>query len=223
MKHISVQIRCLPILLWLMFVLGCGRDTADRLLAQLGDADPQVRQAAARQLAQMPGHSQRVIDALSQAGANSDVEVRAIAVDALGKKGVEAREVYPALRQALADSQENVRLKAGLAIHAIAPNDASFRPVLLESLRAGDGPIFLEVGRMGADGRWAAPTLVALLSDRRASIRALSANTLGQIGDSSPEVQKALQRATRDGNAAVRDAAKISLTCLGSQPADRVP
>jgi HEAT repeat protein len=195
-------------------VVGCGGAAIDRLVSELGNADPQTRLAAARELGAMSGSSTRLIEALSRASENSDAEVRAEAAEALGKKGVATKQVFPALRKALGDSAADVRLKAALAISAIEPADQSCRRVLLESLQAGDGPVFLEIGRIGSRADWAVATLVVKLSDRRPSIRALAARTLGEIGVSGKEVETALQRAQHDQTPSVRNAATESLRRL---------
>jgi len=201
-----------PQFFFCLLLLGCGANSTDRLVAQLGDDDPEVRRVAARALADQRGTSSEIIAALTQAAANSDVEVRQIAVEALAQKGSAAETVLPPLERALADPELSVRLKAALAIRKIDPESESYRPVLLDSLRAGHGTVFLEVGRMGTDAQWAVPTLVTVLSsDRRPSIRALAASTLGRIGASTSKVESALRRALRDQSPAVRTAAQQAL------------
>jgi hypothetical protein len=83
--------------------------------------------------------------------------------------------------------------------------------VILESLSAGDGPVFLEVGRMGANAQWAVPTLTKLIVRPEKGIRALSAQTLGQIGPAASEAQSARNQSLRDSDPAIRGAAHRAL------------
>ena len=149
-----------------LLALGCSHST-DKLIAQLGDADPVVRRATARALGEEQGSSADAVAALGHAIKDSDIEVRENAADALGQQGTAAKSSVRALEQALDDPELSVRLKAALAIRSIDPASQSYVPVLIASLRAGHGPVFLEVGRMGTDADWAVPTLVALLSHPR--------------------------------------------------------
>ena len=100
-----------------------------------------------------------MVASLAEALEDSDLEVRELAAESLGQIGSEAKSGLPALEQALNDPQPSVRHTAALAIQKIDPQATSYQPVLIEALRAGDGPVFLEVGRMGADAKWAVPTL----------------------------------------------------------------
>jgi HEAT repeat protein len=202
----------------LCVLLGCGTSATDRWMAQLNDANPETRRAAARALADDRGSSRMLVEALAAATGNSDVEVREIAVEALGQRGDAAKPALPLLERALSDSEVSVRLKAALAIRHIKPESHSYERVLLDSLRAGHGTVFLEVGRMGPDASWATPALVAALADRRPTIRALAATTLGEIEASGDEVEAALQRAERDPKPAVRQAAQQALVEIETRP-----
>jgi HEAT repeat protein len=202
--------------------LGCGNST-DKLIAQLSDVDPVVRRAAARALGEQQGQSEDAVAALGHAIEDSDVEVREIASSALGQMGPAAAASRPALESALEDRDLPVRLAAALAIQKIAPTSRSYERVLIASLRAGHGPVFLEVGRMGTDADWAAPTLVALLSHPKSPIRALAAQTLGEIGVADSNVKSALQRSLRDDHPAVRKAAQQALEQIQLQPTTTEP
>ncbi len=193
-----------------LFVVGCGNST-ERLIAQLGDADLEIRRAAAHALAEQSDEGERVVAALSTASRDPDIEVKEVVITSLGSMGSRATTSLPALEQSLLDSELSVRVAAALAIEKIDPRSKSYVPVFTESLRAGHGPVFLEVGRMGTDAEWAVPTLVALLSDRRASIRALAADTLGKIGVADGNVKAALERSLRDDSPGVRKAAQRAL------------
>jgi HEAT repeat protein len=110
-----------------------------------------------------------------------DPAVRRAAIRALEASPDAAAEL-PALEHALDDGDASVRVAAALVIQKIAPRNTSYE--------------------------WAIPTLIALLSDRRASIRALAARTLGDVGLADSRVESALQRSLRDSRPAVRKAAQ---------------
>jgi HEAT repeat protein len=69
---------------------------------------------------------------------------------------------------------------------------------------------------MGARDAWAVPTLTALLSDGRPSIRALAAKALGGIGPPARDAERALKQCLRDPEASVRKAAQNALRQINS-------
>jgi HEAT repeat protein len=193
------------------FAIGCGGSSTDELITQLQDADPKSRLAAARALSERRGDVTEVVAGLTDAAGHSDSAVRELAITTLGEIGPEAKSSLPDLERALHDENASVRTAAALAIDSIEPSSRIHLPVLTESLRRGDGPVFLAVGRMGERGAWAVPTLAALLSDRRPSIRALAAHALGEIGPPAHDAERALQQCLRDPEASVRKAAQSAL------------
>ena len=98
----------------------------------------------------------------------------------------------------------------------IDPHSPLYAPILLQSLRAGDGPVFIEVGRMGEDAKWAVPTLARLLSHQKPTIRALSAQTLGGIGPVASEAKPSLRQSLRDPDPIVRQHAQDALRKIES-------
>ena len=99
-----------------------------------------------------------------------------------------------------------MRVAAGLAIHNINPQDDSFVPVLSGAMRDGDGRLILKIGAMESEAAWAVPTLIELLSNESAPMRALAAANLGRIGPAAFRAKAALQRLAGDPNAAVQAA-----------------
>jgi hypothetical protein len=83
--------------------------------------------------------------------------------------------------------------------------------VLRNALLDGNGPVFLEVARMGPSGAWAVPTLTSLLSHKHPPVRALAARALGGIGAPAMSALPSLQKALRDEKPVVRKAARIAL------------
>jgi HEAT repeat protein len=114
------------------------------------------------------------------------------------------------------DADQRVRVAAALAILKIDPQNLVCRPEIERALRNGEGPVFIALGRCGDRGTWAVPTLVELMQDRRAPIRALSAQTLGELGATNEKVDSSLRRGLRDDSPAVRSACERALERLTS-------
>jgi len=87
-------------------------------------------------------------------------------------------------------------------------------PTLVEAMRLGEGGVILKVGMMGPRAKWAVPTLVALLSHQRPITRAVAATALGEIGSGATQAETVLQRATKDDNERVRQAAEEALRAV---------
>ena len=190
---------------------GCGASPSARLVADLQSANVEVRLAALRAPDPSEPLNDEAIAALASATGDADAEVRRLSAVALGRCGAAARPALAALHGAVDDREPAVRLAASLAIRQIDPQDRSYEPVLTDALRAADGQIMLEVGRMGVDAAWAVPTLKVLLAHDSANVRSLAARTLGQIGPAASGAEPALKRSLRDPNVAVQDAARDAL------------
>jgi HEAT repeat protein len=198
-------------------ILGCGGE-ASRLIAELRHDDANVRLKAARALADpVFAGDERVVAALTAAIDDSDPAVQEAVVTTLVTFGEAGAPALPALEGLLTSRDPAVQLAAARAISRIEPESTNYRPALIESLRAGHAPLFLEVQEM-PDAQWAVPTLVELLSDSRTHVRALSAQALGNIGHADDEVIAALKRRLQDGEIAVRRAAKAALDHLQATP-----
>jgi HEAT repeat protein len=191
---------------------GCGSNVTATAIGQLGSPNVEVRRTAARTLGEQATLDARAVAALTNAVVDRDTEVRWLAADALGKGGSAAASSLPALDKALGDTDSTVRLKAALAVQKIDPKDTSFVPVLTKEMRTGNGRVLLEVGRRGSDAAWAVPTLIGLLSHESPKVRALAAQTLGDIGAAATGAKEALQRAAGDSSAPVQSAARDALS-----------
>jgi hypothetical protein len=137
-----------------LLATGCG-DSVDDMIVQLRHNDPAVRRAAARALGAKPGDVEKAVTSLAGALDDSDLDVRELAAESLGQIGEQAKSGLSALERALNDPQLSVQHSAALAIYRIDKQAKSYQPVLSAALRAGDGPVFLEVGRMGTEAKWA--------------------------------------------------------------------
>jgi HEAT repeat protein len=200
----------------ILLAIGCSPSSTDALIAQLRGPDPKTRIAAARALAEQRDDAADAVAGLTTATDDADPAVRELAITTLGRFGPGAHDALPALEQALRDENPSVRTAAALAIDSIEPNSQVHQHVLIESLRAGDGPVFISVGQMGERAAWAVPTLASLLSDRRPTVRALAAKALGGIGPSAREAERALRQCLRDPEASVRRAAQNALRQIKS-------
>ena len=112
---------------------------------------PAVRRVAARALGRQPGAKESAVAPLANALSDSDLEVRELAAESLGRIGLDAKSALASLTSALKDSEPSVRIAAALAIQKIDPLATSYQPVVIDALRAGNGPVFLAVGQMGGD------------------------------------------------------------------------
>ncbi|MEX2092267.1 MAG: HEAT repeat domain-containing protein [Pirellulales bacterium] len=204
------RMRALALVWCWLFAIGCD-SASDRLIAQLQDGDPKTRRAAARALGERSDGAEPVVAALGSACHDPDAGVRECAAVALGSLKAASVASLPVLDTLLDDPESSVRIAAALAIQKIDPRHESYVAVLTDALKAGHGPVFLEVGQMGAGAEWAVPMLVTKLSDPRASIRALAARTLGKIGVADSKTKSALKRSLRDDRPAVRKAAQHAL------------
>jgi HEAT repeat protein len=194
-----------------VFDCGCGSET-NRLIAELKDGDPKVRRDAAQALGETPQPiSESVVAALSGATKDPDREVRLLALASLGRIGPAAKSSSAVIGEALGDQERSVRISGAIALQKIDPANQPSRAVILDSLTAGDGPVFLEVGQMGLTAKWAVPALVKLLTHSESGIRALAARTLGQIGGAAADAEPALKQILNDPNAAVHTAAQKAL------------
>ena len=193
---------------------GCGDNRTNELIAQLQNANPDIRRLAVSELADCEGD--QVAVALATVANDSNTDVRRLAINALGQRGAKAAAQLPSILPALEDSQLSVRLATALAVQSIDPSSEAFVPMLVEALHAGEGGIFLKVAEMGPDAEWAVPTLIQLLSHPEVKIRRLTAITLGQLGPTAQEAISALERAQKDPEKLVRQAAQQALDQISS-------
>jgi HEAT repeat protein len=195
----------------LVWTLGCGRDPAASLIAQLKSPNVETRRSAARELGKVTPLDERAIAALAASVADDDVEVRRLSIAALRRAGPAAAAIVSNLERALEDPEPHVRLSAALAIKDIDPTNRRYQQALVQAMREANGPAMLEVGRMGQAAAWAVPTLQRLLSHDSPKVRSLAARTLGQIGPVAERAERALELSLRDSNVAVQDAARNAL------------
>lgn len=177
------------------FALGrIGSPDARPAVPPLGDvvadaaAPEDVRKAAAEALGRMGKDAAPAVAALGKAlGRDGPLPVRQAAAAALGRVGPEARDALPALKAALEDSDKFVRCQAA---HAL--------------------------GQLGKGAEGVARPLLKCLADnvvevRLAAIEAFANLGPEPLGDDAKAVTSALQAASKEGQAAVREAATEAL------------
>lgn len=191
---------------------GCGADPVAEQLARLRNGGFEAKLAAIDQLRDA-ADDPRVVPALVAAIGNEPAaEVRIAATTVLGRTG----KATPFLLGVLDDPAEPVRIAAAIALVRRDPAIEAGRDILIEAMLAGDGPVFLAVGRLGPDGAWATPTLVRLLGNRSARLRNVAARTLGRIGPGAAEALDALRRAESDPEPGVRKQAAEAIRKIGA-------
>jgi HEAT repeat protein len=204
---------------WLLFLLivGCGGETS-RLIAELHHDDATVRTKAARALADPQfADNPSIVAALTAAIDDAEPSVQEAAIITLVPFGEAAKPALPKLEASLDSTHPAVRLSAARAIAHIDPASTHYQSALIEALRSGNAPLFLEVQQL-ANAQWAIPTLIDLLAHRQTHVRALSAQTIGVIGHNNAEVTSALKRRLQDAEPPVRRAAETALSQLQTQP-----
>ncbi len=198
-------------LLLLVLATGCGDgDRVTQLVAQLRDANVELRIAAAEALGEMGAEASAAVPALGEALRDVHPGVRQAAGRALGRMGDGARPALASLETALDDSELTVQLAAAWALVKLDPGARKYVPVLSATMQAGEGGTILAVGNLGPEAEWAVPILAKLLQDKRAGVRRLAAEALGKIGPQG-DATAALEQATRDADDQVRAAAESAL------------
>jgi HEAT repeat protein len=91
-------------------------------IARLGDADGDVRERAADEIAEYGSKARAAVPALGAHLADPEPLVRRAAARALGRFGTAARAALPALKERAGDSDSRVRRAAATAVAAIEPN-----------------------------------------------------------------------------------------------------
>jgi acetyl esterase/lipase/ubiquinone biosynthesis protein UbiJ len=204
--------------------LGVRRDAkaVDALAKLLGEADPELAQAAARALGQIgtPDAAKAIDAALAGAPASNQVAFCeglfrcAEALTDEGKQGA-SLAIYDRLRSL---SQAPQQVRAGSLRGAILMRGKGGIPLMMEAIRGADYVLTAAAARasMEMPGPEVTAALVAELPGLPPDKQILLANTLGQRGDAS--ARPALLALAAKGPDAVRLAAARNFTRLGNFP-----
>jgi hypothetical protein len=188
----------------------------DRVVALLGDSDPQVLRGAARLAGQLT--ITQAAPALTHLLQNPDEVLRRIVVESLIR--IRTSLALDAIQQALGDVDRDVRVAAarGLGTLRYAPARARIEE-MLESRIVRDADLTEKIAFFEAYGAVATADSVALLDRLLNSrklfgrespeMRACAAMALGRVG--SPAARAALQRSVSESNPIVRNAVMKAL------------
>jgi HEAT repeat protein len=167
---------------------GCAKrpKSVSALTAELSDANPDVRWAAAKGLEAYGPQARPAIPALAKALQDEDGRVRYRAAKALSKVGAGLEPAVPALAESLADQDRDVRYYAAKALDA-ADKDAV--PVL-------------------------SAMMAALEKEQDVKTRCYLVRSLKNLGAESGPAVPLLQKLSRDGKDEVRKAATDALASI---------
>lgn len=202
---------------------------AEKFATLLGDANPEVRGAAATALVRL---GPTAVAALEKSLANP--EVRTLAVELLAASGSKAKEAVDTLVVALGDADPAHRGDAAVALAAIGPDAAEAVPALVKVVEGGAAddasryPAIFALGRIGAASAPATALLRGLMAKADDPMgQAVSAWALLKI---TPDDEKLIAEAVpllRKGLRSERDLVRLeavaALAELGKAAASAVP
>lgn len=162
------------------------KEAAPALAETLKDADGEYRREAQFVLGMFGADAAPAVPELIKSLGSDDEQVRNSAVYALGKIGPMAKAALPALRELGKSDDDFARFAATWAQVRIDPKDQKLVEAAVSELQKG-------------------------LSDERPLVRAESASTLGELGAAAKSALPGLNKATKDADASVSDAAKRAI------------
>jgi HEAT repeat protein len=194
--------------------------TIPELLQELSSADPEARRAACLAAPNNPS-AIVLVDALTEALADSVKSVARAASEALVAIGSQQGGVEKALRAALRSSVPSQRWSAALTAARLEPPGTRLLPPLVEAMSSADGDVrwasarvIVEIGRLHGE---VLPLLVAMVrSGESAVARRMASFALRELAPDRSEAAEVLLAATRDVDLHVRRAAFTALASLMS-------
>jgi HEAT repeat protein len=188
--------RGLVLLLCLLACGGCRGKSTDELIKALKSGNEKEALPAARNLPQ--GEAEKVVPALIEGLRNRGQDVRRSSAVKLGGFGQQAKDAIPALQKAAEhDGDARVREAAGIALSRIDPE--RFPPY---------SPV---------------PPLIEALKDKSSDKRRNAAIQLGGFREHAKDAIPALQKAEHDGDARVREAARMALSRIDPERFPNTP
>lgn len=193
---------------------------ADALARALGDADTDVRAAAADSLDTSNPAARRALPALVKALGDASPDVRRAVLGTLGSIGDPT--AFAAVAAVLEGPDTDLKPTAAEALGGL--QDKRGLDPLLKALAASDSDERLRAAAASAlgaleDPRGLAPLQAALKSDPIPRVRAASAGGLGRAAWGEPAVGPLKAAACGDHEAVVRTAAITALGRIGGAPA----
>ena len=201
---------------WLVWVLGCSKDSRALFPLMRRLDDPNVRRAVAEALGQL-GDKQAVAPLMAKLD-DPDVSIRRAVIEVLGQLG--GKHTGARLLAKLDDPDYYVRRAVAEVLGRLGDKQAV--PSLLAKLDDPDASLRQAViealGRLG--DKQAVPSLLAKLDDPDADVRTAVAEVLGQLGDKQAVDPLILLLEDRDHQ--VCAAAAAALTVLGDRGSNRL-
>jgi HEAT repeat protein len=181
-----------------------------------------LRSDAARALGKVRGAARdAALAAVRRALGDRDYQVRGQAAEALTADPQRARSAIPALIRIVLRDTGYAR-DAALRILRALKQQPQILTALRAGLRAADADVRYscanELGGLKRGAVVAVPDLIAALRDEKVFVRAASAAALGEIGEATTAVQRALDLALHDREDAVRGQAQEALSRLRARP-----
>ena len=192
------------------------------LVKALSDDAPLVRAQAANALGDMGSSGKPAVDDLAKLLKDSDARVRRAVVDALGKIKPGPDKAVPILIEVFSDADPSVVTRA---LHSLSEAGDRIVPAMIEVLKNDKtrywGLIILH--ELGPKAKDAVPTLVEILSDKRAEVRMEALMALAAIGPDAKDAAGAVIKQLSDPEVAVQRAAalaagRIGPACIGATP-----
>jgi HEAT repeat protein len=192
------------------------------LVKALEDDAPLVRAQAANALGDIGEASKVAVDDLAKVLTDPDARVRRAVVDAFGKIRPGPDKAVPIMIKAFSDADPSVVTRA---LHSISEAGERIVPAMIEVLKNEKtrywGLIMLH--ELGPKAKDAVPTLVEILSDKRAEVRMEVLMALAAIGPDAKAAAAAVIERLSDPEMAVQRAAalaagRIGPACVGATP-----
>lgn len=190
------------------------------LTAALADDSTSVRQEAMTALGTLKGQAREAVPALLDLLKSGTIPEAVRAAHTLGKIGPVSPQVVPALLAALEDTDDQLRTAAVAGLGELGPMAANeIVPALDRLLRkpAAVSPVTVleALAKLGPASRAALPGVLELADTGSAAVRKSAFETLGSIGEASPQVLAALRAGLGDMSWETGEAARLALVRLG--------
>jgi len=192
-----------------------------RLKTGLLDELPLVRKESAIAIRKIGPEAKSAVPALIKALKTSEPEVQVEILDALAQIGPAAKPAIPEAVELLGSPDPIVRYTAIYLLGQLGEAAEDAAPAL-EKIYSGPDEFGKAVAAWGLvkidptpeNKRRAIPLMIESLSHETPAVRLEAAELLGQIGSGNAKVKAALEKAAKDENESVRQAAEKALAKL---------
>jgi HEAT repeat protein len=194
------------------------KEFTETLLRAMSDFNVETRKGVMDNIREQKKDSPDYIPVLLRGLVDRDEGVRSSAASELGSKTYATPEVVAALQRATSDRSEYVRSSAARSLSTVGtPAGAPAKPGAATPAKPGAAP----PGSAEIDSVTA--TLLRSLTDRKSSVRAEAAESLGDMKKSAPEVISALRACLKDKDNDVKSKAAEALGEIGKPAKEAIP